>query len=59
MFLEYHILLFCIFLVAENHPRVVQIMAPSVLKNMVLAAGPAQFGMDLNENFAVRLPLFL
>ncbi|XP_003727929.2 ER degradation-enhancing alpha-mannosidase-like protein 3 [Strongylocentrotus purpuratus] len=38
--------------VAENHPRVVQIMAPSILKNMVLAAGPAQFGMDLNENFA-------
>ncbi|XP_041480869.1 ER degradation-enhancing alpha-mannosidase-like protein 3 [Lytechinus variegatus] len=38
--------------VAENHPRVVQIMSPNILKNMVLAAGPAQFGMDLNENFA-------
>ncbi|XP_071490200.1 ER degradation-enhancing alpha-mannosidase-like protein 3 [Diadema antillarum] len=38
--------------VAENHPRVVQVMSPEHLKNVVLAAGPAQFGMDLNENFA-------
>lgn len=38
--------------VAEHNPRVVQVMAPETLKNMVLAAGPAQFGMDLSDNFA-------
>ncbi|PIK47189.1 putative ER degradation-enhancing alpha-mannosidase-like protein 3 isoform X2 [Apostichopus japonicus] len=36
---------------AENvdyHPRVVQIISPDLLRNIVLAAGPAQFGADLD-----------
>lgn len=32
----------------EYHPRVVQLVSPPNMRNMVLAAGPAQFGMNLD-----------
>ncbi|XP_072015808.1 ER degradation-enhancing alpha-mannosidase-like protein 3 isoform X2 [Amphiura filiformis] len=37
----------------EYQPRVVQFISPPYLGNMVLAAGPAQFGMDLTDNVGV------
>ncbi len=37
----------------EYKPRVVQFISPPYLGNMVLAAGPAQFGMDLTDNNGV------
>ena len=34
----------------EYKPRVVQFITPPYLGNMVLAAGPAQFGYELSNN---------
>lgn len=37
-----------IYIAIEYHPRVVQVISPDLLRNVVLAAGPAQFGANLD-----------
>ena len=42
-----------VWLSVEYQPRVVQFLSPVFLGNMVLAAGPAQFGVDLTDKDGV------
>ncbi len=42
----------------QQDPRVVQLLSPPYLGNLVLSAGPAQFGYNLKENEGVSNCLY-